>query len=173
MEYQAFHDVPWEHGSFWVAVAIIIFVVLFAKKIVAPVTAMLDARTNAVRAALDEAAKLKAEAEAMLAAAMARQAQAIEDAKDIITHAEAEATRTRLELAAEARAMTKRRERLALDRIAAAEKAALEEVRNVAIDVATAASTQLLKAGYAAEADAGMIDRAIAGVPAALRSSVQ
>ncbi len=172
MEYQAFNSAPWEHGSFWVAVAIIIFIVLFAKKIIVPITAMLDARTNAVRAALDEAAKLKAEAEAMLVAAKARQAQAIEDAKEIIAHAEAEATRTRLELAAEARAMTKRRERLALDRIAAAEKAALEEVRNVAIDVATSASTQLLKAGFAAETDLGMIDRAIAGIPAALRSSV-
>ncbi|MDR3521460.1 MAG: F0F1 ATP synthase subunit B [Acidocella sp.] len=172
MEYQAFHDIPWEHGSFWVAVAIVIFAVLFAKKIIAPVTAMLDARTSAVRSALDEAAKLKAEAEAMLAEAKARQAQAIEDAKQIIAHAEAEATRTRLEMATEAHAMTKRRERLALDRIAAAEKAALEEVRNVAIDVATAASTQLLRAGFAAETDTDMINRAIAGVPAALRSPV-
>ncbi|HQT64382.1 MAG: F0F1 ATP synthase subunit B [Acidocella sp. 20-57-95] len=172
MEYQAINASPWEHGSFWVAVAIVIFVVLFAKKIIGPVIAMLDARTASVQSALDEAAKLKAEAQAMLADAQARQAQAIEDAKQIIAHAEAEAARTRQAMAADAKAMTKRRERLALDRIAAAEKAALEEVRAVAIDVATAASSQLLRSGFAADGNAAMIDQAISGVPAALRQSV-
>ncbi len=172
MEYQAFHATPWDHGSFWVAVAIVVFAVLFARKIVTPVIGMLDARTAAVQSALDEAAKLKAEAQALLADARARQLQAIEDAKQIIAHAEAEAVRTRHAMAADAKAMAKRRERLALDRIAAAEKAALEEVRAVAIDVATAASTQLLRAGFAAEGNAAMIDQAISGVPAALRQAV-
>jgi len=172
MEYQAFHVDPWQHGSFWVAVAIIIFAVLFGKKIVVPVLGMLDARTAAVRAALDEAAALRAEAEALLADAKTRQQQAIADAQKIRDDATAEAARNAAELAKEARAVTRRRERLALDRIAAAEKAALQEVRSVAIDVATAAASNLLRDGFAEESRAAMIDQSIAAIPAALRQPV-
>jgi F-type H+-transporting ATPase subunit b len=172
MEYQAFHAIPWQHGSFWVAVAIVIFAVLFGKKILVPLTGMLDARTNAVRAALDEAAALRAEAEALLADAKRRQALAIADAEKIREDAKAEAARTAAELAKEARAVTRRRERLALDRIAAAEKAALQEVRSVAIDVATNAAAYLLRDGFAEDARAAMIDQSIAAIPAALRQPV-
>jgi F-type H+-transporting ATPase subunit b len=172
MEYQALHAIPWEHGSFWVAVAIIIFAVLFGKKIVIPVTGMLDARTAAVRAALDEAASLRAEAEALLADAKTRQAQAISDAEKIREDAKAEAARTAAAYAKEARAVTRRRERLALDRIAAAEKAALQEVRSVAIDVATTAAAHLLRDGFAEDTRAAMIDQSIAAIPSALRQAV-
>jgi F-type H+-transporting ATPase subunit b len=172
MEYQAFHAVPWAHGSFWVAVAIIIFAGLFARKIITALAGMLDARTAAVRASLNEAAALKAEAEALLADAQARQAQAVADARQIIESAQAEAAKISADLASEARAVAKRRERLALDRVAAAEKAALQEVRSMAIDVATAAAAQLLRSGFAAETEPAMIDHAIAGIPAALRQSV-
>ncbi len=172
MEYQDLHVIPWQHGAFWVTLALVIFVILFGKRIVVPVTGMLDARTAAVRAALDEAAALRAEAEAMLADAKARQQQAIADAEKIREDAKAEAARTAAELAKEARAVTRRRERMALDRIAAAEKAALQEVRSVAIDVATTAAAHLLRDGFAEDARAAMIDQSITAIPAALRQPV-
>jgi len=172
MEYQAFHAVPWQHGSFWVLAAIVIFAVFFARKIVTPINTMLDGRAKTVRDALAEAAQLKAEAEAMLADAKTRQAQANQDAEDILASAQREAARLSESLLAEAQATAKRRERLALDRIAAAEKAALAEVRSVAIDVATAASASLLKSGFAADTDAAMIDQSITALPAALRQPV-
>jgi len=172
MEYQAFHHVPWEHGSFWVFVAIVIFSVLAGRKILGVIAAMLDARTQSVRDALDEAARLKAEAEAMLVEAKAAQAQSIEDAKNIIETAQAAAARMAAELAADARAAAKWRERMALERIAAAEASAVKDVRAAAIDVATAASAAVLRERFGAEADAALVDLAIAGVPAALRSQV-
>jgi F-type H+-transporting ATPase subunit b len=133
---------------------------------------MLDARTAAVRAALDEASALRAEAEALLADAKRRQEQAIAEAEQIREAATAEAARTAAALAKEARAVTRRRERLALDRIAAAEKAALQEVRSVAIDIATTAASHMLRAGFAEDAGLAMIDQSIAGVPAALKQAV-
>jgi F-type H+-transporting ATPase subunit b len=172
MEYQAFHAAPWQHGSFWVFIAIVIFAVLFARKIAAPVTAMLDSRANAVRAALAEAAQLKAEAEALLADAKTRQDQANKDAADILASAQHEAARMAEALLSEAQATAKRRERLALERIAAAESAAIAEVRSVAIDVATSASAALLKSGFAADTDTALIDNAITAIPAALRRAV-
>jgi F-type H+-transporting ATPase subunit b len=172
MEYQALHAVPWQHGSFWVFVAIVIFAVIFARKIITPVNAMLDGRAKTVRDALAEAAALKAEAEALLADAKRRQEQANQDAEDILASAQREAARLSAALLAEAQATAKRRERLALDRIAAAEKAAIAQVRSVAIDVATTAATSLLKSGFAAHADAAMIDQSITALPAALRQPV-
>jgi F-type H+-transporting ATPase subunit b len=76
------------------------------------------------------------------------------------------------ELAKDARAVARRRERMALDRVAAAEKAALADVRNVAIDVATTAVAEMLRTGYAADTEPAQIDRAIAAIPAALRQAV-
>jgi F-type H+-transporting ATPase subunit b len=172
MEYQAFHSTPWQHGSFWVFIAIVIFAVVAGRKIVAAVNKLLDTRTQGVRDALDEAARLKEEAEAMLQDAKTRQAQALEDAKQILASAQAEAARMAAELAEEAEATAKRRERMALERIAAAEASAVKDVRAAAIDIATAASAAILREGFNVEADAAMIDQAIAGVPGALRKAV-
>jgi F-type H+-transporting ATPase subunit b len=172
MEYQAFYASPWTHGSFWVFVAIVIFVVLVGRKLLAAITGMLDKRTQSVRDALDEAAQLKAEAERILGDAKARQAQALEDAKQILASAQAEAARMAAELSEEAKATAKRRERMAMERIAAAEASAVKEVRAAAIDIATAASAAVLRETHNVEADAKMIEQAIAGVPAALRQVI-
>jgi F-type H+-transporting ATPase subunit b len=172
MQYHAFQADPWTHGVFWVLVAVVIFAILAGRRIVAALTGMLDARTKQVQEALDEAAQLKAEAEAMLREAQAAQAQAAKDAAQILASATAEAARMAATLAAEAEATAKRRERMAMERIAAAEAAALKEVRAAAIDIATAASARLLHDTMGAAADMAMIDQAIAGVPAALRQTI-
>jgi F-type H+-transporting ATPase subunit b len=172
MQYDAFHAMFWAHGAFWVAVSIIIFAILFGRKIAAPIAAMLDARTNSVRLALEEAARLKAEAEAMLRDATARQAQAMEDAKQILQHARDEAARMSAALAAEAEATAKRREQMALQRIDAAEKSAINDVRTAAIDIATTATTQILRQGINPTIETTMLDTAIAGIPTALRRAV-
>jgi len=172
MEYQAFHAVPWQHGSFWVFIAIVIFALLAGGKVMATINGMLDARGKSVRDAVDEAARLKAEAQAILEEAKAAQAQAVEDAKEILESAHAAAERMAAELAAEAKAASKWRERMALERIAAAEASAVADVRAAAIDIATAASATILRDNFGADADAAMLDQAIAGVPGALRQTV-
>jgi F-type H+-transporting ATPase subunit b len=172
MEYHALTLLPWLTGTFWVTAAVVVFLVIFGRMIGRPLTSMLDNRAAAVRAALDEAAQLKAEAEAMLADAKRRQEQAVTDAAEILASAHAEAARMAEELTREAEATAKRRKQMAIDRIAAAEKAALHEVSNVAVDVASAAVSQLLRNGFAADKNDAMIDQAIAGVPAALHQSI-
>jgi len=158
------------HGSFWVFVAVAIFAAFAGRKIGAVTTAMLDGRAASVSAALAEAAQLKAEAEALLADAKARQAQALEDAKRILETAHVEAASLAASLAADSHATAKRRERLAIERIEAAEASAVAEVRAAAIDIATAAATALLSDTFDASADATLIDKAIAAAPAALRA---
>ena len=172
MEYHALTMMPWITGTFWVTMAVLVFLLLFGRRIAGPVGGMLDSRAAGIRAALEEAARLKAEAEAMLADARRRQQQAMADAEQIVASAHREATRMSQELAEEAEATARRRKRMAEERIAAAEKAALHEVSNVAVDVAIAAATQLLRNGYAATENDTMIGHAIAGLGQALRRSI-
>ena len=172
MQYQALHAAFWGYGAFWVLLAVLIFAVLAGRPIWGAITKMLDARTQSVRESLAEAARLKAEAQAMLDAARAAQAQALEDARKILESAHAAAVRMADELAADAKAAAKWRERMALERIAAAEANAVRDVRAAAIDIATLATTALLREHFSAQADAAMIDQAISGVPEALRRAV-
>jgi F-type H+-transporting ATPase subunit b len=154
----------------FVAVAFVIFVVVFGRKIWTPLAAMLDARGEAIRGELAEAARLRQEAEALLKEAQARREAAELEAKQLVEGAQQEASRVAAAAAAEAEAAAKRRERMALDRIAAAEKAAVDEVRHAAADVATQAVQTVVRDHLGADTQAAMIDHAIAALPAALAS---
>lgn len=152
----------------WVVIAFILFFVLFGKKLWGALSGMLDARAVTVRAELEEASRLRREAELMLRDAEKQRADALTDAKALIEGARSEATRLSAAAAAEAEASAKRRETMAIDRIAAAEKAAVDDVRLAAADVATSAARQVLAEGLTADADASLIDHAITQLPAAL-----
>ena len=104
----------------------------------------------------------------MLRAAEAHRAEALREAQAMIEGAKNEAGRVAAAAAAEAEASARRREQMALDRIAAAEKAAVDEVRLTAVEVATSAARQVIAEGLSADADAHLIDQAITRLPAAL-----
>jgi F-type H+-transporting ATPase subunit b len=164
-----------EHGFFgepknWVFIAFVLFFVLFGRKLWSALAGMLDDRASKVRAELEEASRLRQEAEAMLRDAEARRADALRDAQALIDGAKAEAERVAAAASAEAEASAKRREQMALDRIAAAEKAAVDEVRLTAAEVATVAARQVIAEGLTAEADSRLIDHAIIQLPSALAS---
>jgi F-type H+-transporting ATPase subunit b len=167
MQYETLMSMPWVHGAFWVLVAIVIFVVLFGRKIVVPVSAMLDQRAETVRQSLDEAARLRAEAQAMLEDAKKKREQALAEAKDILARAKEEAARAAAELAAEAEMRARARERMAQERIGSAQASAIAAVRTAAVEVAIAATAQALREGLSAAEDARLVDHAIAEVPSA------
>ncbi len=152
----------------WVVLAFLLFFIIFGKRLWGALAGMLDARAAAVRAEMDEAARLKSEAETMLKDAEAARAKALADAKSLIEGAAAEATRVAEATRAEAAASAQRREQMALDRIAAAQKQAVDEVRTAAAELATIAARQVIAEGLSPEAGAALIDQAIARLPAAL-----
>ena len=152
----------------WVFLAFVVFFVLFGKMLWVAIRDILDRRAAVVRAELAEAERLRREAEAILAEAKQRREAAIADAQRLLEGAKHEAERLTAAAAAEAEAAAKRREQMALDRIAAAEKAAVDQVRLTAAQIATAASERVIRDGLTPAADAALIDRAISGLPAAL-----
>ncbi len=152
----------------WVAIAFLIFFIIFGKRLWAALAQMLDDRAEKVQAELDEAARLRQEAEAMLRDAEKRRADALAEAKALIAGAQAEASRVAAAATAEAEASAKRREQMAMDRIAAAEKAAVDEVRIAAADIATVAARDVIAEGLTADDDSRLVDQAIVQLPTAL-----
>lgn len=154
----------------WIAIAFLIFFALAGRKFWASITGILDQRTEAIRAELDEASRLRREAEIMLQDARTRREQALQDAQRMLDTARAEAARVGEAARAEAAASATRREQMAMDRIATAEQAAVTDVRMAAADIAARAAREVIRNALTAEGDAQLIDRAIQGLPAALAS---
>lgn len=149
----------------WVGLAaLVVLLLMLWKKVPAMIGGMLDTRIAAIRTQLDEAAKLRAEAEALRAEyeSKARSAQA--DAETIRANAHQEAHAIVVKAKADAEALMDRRARMAEDKIAAAERAAVAEVRARAADAAAKAAAVLIAEHHGADADRAMIDRAISGL---------
>ena len=118
-----------QDATFWVALAFVIFVVLSYRKLSSLITGALDQRGERIRQELEEAQRLREEAEAEKILAYAR-----EEAARVLQYAE-EHVQTAV----------KRREAQAVDRINQAEASALAEVRGVAADIAISASRRLFE----------------------------
>jgi len=146
----------------WVAVAFVIFIVVAAKPIFRFIAKALDDRAARIKGQLDEARALREEAERMLAEYQRKQREALKEAEDIVARAREEAGRLQREAAANLDAAFKRREKMAMDKIAQAEAQAVADVRNQAVDIAIAAATRLLKENIDAGKSDEIIDSAIA-----------
>ncbi len=162
------HESFFAYPPTWVAIAFVIFFVLFGRKGWLALAAILDKRAEQIRQELAEAKRLRHEAEAMLADATSRRETAMADAARLLEGAKTEAARVAQAAAAEAEHTAKRREQMALDRIAAAEKEAVDQVRFAAADIAGTAAAQVLRDELSADADAKLVDHAIQSLPSAL-----
>jgi F-type H+-transporting ATPase subunit b len=131
----------------WVAVGflIVIGILLYAG---APkmIGTMLDARAATIKAELDEARRLREEAEGLLAGFKAKAASAEAEAAQIVTDAKAEAERFAADARAQLTVQIARRAKVAEDKIAQAEAAAMAEIRALAADAAAAAAEKLIAA---------------------------
>src|SRR5262249_12499629 len=109
------------NAEFWVAVGflVVIGVILYAG---APkmIGKMLDDRAAAIKADLDEAARLRAEAEALLADYKRKSANAESEAAAIVDEARADAERIAAEMRTALAAQIERRGKQAQDKIAQA-----------------------------------------------------
>ena len=146
----------------WLALALVVLGAVVFKRVKAGVLGALDGRAQAIRQELDEAQRLREEAQAVLADYQRRYRDAMKDAEEIIAHARRDAERLRAQAEVDIAETLRRREQLAMDRIAHAESQALAEVRDQAVDAAIAASRDLIAGQMDDERSAALVDRAIA-----------
>ncbi len=157
--------------EFWVLVSFVAFIVLFGGKLWKAIAGGLDGHAQRIRTELGEAQRLRTEAEHMLADAQRARTEALAEAAAVLERSRVEAAQVAQAAMAEAEASARRRERLALDRIAAAEKAAIADVRQAATDIATGAASRVIAEGLGEERETAILDRAIADLPRALRAA--
>jgi F-type H+-transporting ATPase subunit b len=149
----------------WVAVAMLVVIgIMIWQKVPALIAKALDGKIASIRQQLDEAAALRAEAETLLAGAKKRDASSAADAKAIVEHAEAEAKALLAKAKTDSQELVQRRGKMAEDKIAAAERTAVAEVRARAADVAARAATAIIAETHGAAADKPLVDKTIAGL---------
>ena len=133
-------------AEFWVAVAFFVFVAFLgyvgAHRMI---LASLDQRRDKIKSELDEARRLREEAEKLLAEYRRRQQDAESEAQTIISSAQAEAERIADEAHARMEELIARRTAIAQTKIAQAEAQALADVRAAAADAAVVAAEKILR----------------------------
>jgi F-type H+-transporting ATPase subunit b len=153
------------NATAWVAVAMLVVIaIMLWKKVPSVIGRALDRKIAGIREQLDEAGRLRAEAEALRAEYEAKSAGAAAEAQTILDRARHEADAIVQQAKTDASSLVERRTRMAEDKIAAAERTAIAEVRARAASAAAAAAAQLIAEQHDATADRAMVDQTIAGL---------
>ena len=150
-------------GEFWVGVGLVIFlaIIIFVAKAPKSIATALDARAAKIQSDLDEAARIRAEAEAMLAEIRAQREEAERQAAGMLAAAEADAMRLAANAKVKLEEQIKRRAALAERKIATAEAQAAAEVKAAAAELAAQAAERVLAARIAGAKSDPSVDAAI------------
>jgi len=146
----------------WVAVAFVIFVgVLVYFRVHKTIVGGLDGRGARIRAEIDEARRLKIEAEALLAESKRKLTEADREAEGLVAGARAEAERLALEAKAKLEELVSRRTKIAEAKIAQAEAQALADVRAAAAEAAASAAGTILTRTVKGKLAEDLIDKGV------------
>ncbi|KAB2919521.1 MAG: F0F1 ATP synthase subunit B [Hyphomicrobiaceae bacterium] len=149
-------------AEFWVAVSFIAFLlILLYYKVPGMIGKMLDERAEGIRKELDEARRLREEAQKLLADYQQKHRNAGQEAEAIVEQARREAESLAHETRAGLKDTLERRTRLAEDKIARAEAQAVDEVRAAAVELAVAAAEKILREKAAGAGGKALIDQGI------------
>ena len=132
-------------AEFWVAVAFVLFIgVLIRFGAHRLIVDALDTRAVRIKNELDEAKRVREEAQALLAEYQRKRGEADREAEAIVSAASAEAERLAADAKAKVEEFVARRTQMAESKIAQAEAQALADVRSAAADAAVAAAEKIL-----------------------------
>ncbi|MHA6333309.1 F0F1 ATP synthase subunit B family protein [Qipengyuania sp. CAU 1752] len=149
----------------WVSVAMLVLILVFVwKKVPALVTGGLDSKIAEIKAQLDEAKTLRAEAEKLRDEYSAKIANAEKDAEAMVENARHEADALLAKAEADSQALVERRKKMAEDKISAAERDAVDQVRAAAAAGAATASRKLIAEKHDADADRALADEVISNL---------
>jgi F-type H+-transporting ATPase subunit b len=149
----------------WVALAMLfVFAILIWKKVPGAIGKALDSKIALIRDQLAEAESLRKEAEALKAEYEAKAASADKDRAALLDRARHEADEIVAKAKSDAEALVERRSRMAEEKIAAEERAALEQLRAAAADAAAKAAARLIAERHDAGSDSQLVDEAIRNI---------
>jgi F-type H+-transporting ATPase subunit b len=159
----------WREPEFWVAVGFAVFVGLAVYMgLVRLITGSLDERAKRIAAELEEATRLRREAEVMVAEYEKKRGMAQAEAAAIVASAEEEAELIAKEAHQRLNDFVARRTAAAEAKIGQAETQALAEVRAAAGDAAVRAAEIVLRESMKGPAGADLLAKGVAEVKAKL-----
>lgn len=151
-----------QDAHFWVGVAFAILLLVAARAgVFRTLVGAIDARAAAVQAQLDEATRIREEAQALLADIKAQREDAERQAGEMLAAAEADARRLADEAKVKLEEQVRRRADLAERKIASAEAQAAAEVKAAAADLAAQIAEQVLAERLAKAKSDPAVDAAI------------
>jgi F-type H+-transporting ATPase subunit b len=155
--------------DFVVLLAFLLFIgILFYFKVPSLLSGMLDKRADDIKSELDEARRLREEAQTLLASYERKQKEVQEQADRIVAAAKAEAAAAGDQARVDLEKSVERRMAAAQDQITSAENSAVKAVRDQAVTIAVAAARDVIAEQMTAANGNAMIDDAIAQVDAKL-----
>ncbi len=151
--------------EFWVAVAFVIFVVAVFVPVKRSLLSALDARGDRIRSEIDNAQALRVEAQKVLAEYRRKQRDALTEVEQILDQAKQQAEYLQKQAQKDLETALQRREQAAMENIARAESQALEDVRNQAVDVAIAATAEVIAGQLNKRRANAIVNKAIRDLP--------
>lgn len=149
-------------AEFWVLVTFLIFMgIVFYLRVPALIAKALDKRADEIKTELDEARRLREEAQQLLADYQRKAREAEQDAKVIVEQARHEAEALAAETKKSLSENLARRTKLAEEKIARAEAQAVSEVRASAVEAAVGAAETILKERVSGNIAKGLIETSI------------
>ncbi len=140
--------------TFWVALAFFALVaILVYMKIPGMIASQLDSRAEKIEADIRDAEKLCEEAQDLLARYERKQREAMNEAEDILENAKVEAKLLEQQGKERLEQSLARRKKMAMDRIAQVEAQAVDDVRQMAVDIAMDAANEMIAAQAATSGD--------------------
>lgn len=155
----------WQQENFWLSIAFLIFIFLMAKMAWGKIVTALDARAELIRSELNEARTLREEAQAALSGYQRKQRDAAREAEDIIRMAEEQAQAITRDAEQALEETLRRREQLAEEKIEQAKARAIADIRAEAVDIAMAATRQLITANMDESRAEKLLNDAISDLP--------
>ena len=141
--------------TFWVLVSFTVFFLLFGKKVWGAMTTALDARSAQIKAELDEAIRLREEAQTILARYQKKEQESLQEAERIVEQTKQDAQAMAQRAEDELKASLEKRKQLAMNKIAQAETKAMQAVQEHVVDIAANAAKMVVQEqmdkGYAEE----------------------
>lgn len=152
-------------ATFYALVGLILFFALIVYlKVPGVVGKSLDARADKIRDELEEARRLREEAQSLLAEYQRKRKEAEKEASEIVAIAQREAQGLLEEAKQKTEDYVARRNKLAEQKIAQAEVEAVNEVRASAVDIAIAAASKILSEKVDAKTSADMFKSSLSEV---------
>ena len=152
----------WQEASNWVSIGFVAVLGLFAYMGVHKTVAnSLDERAQKIADELDEARRLREEAQELLAHYQRRQREAEEEAQDIVEQAKRDAQRLAAETRDKINDQITRRAKAAEEKVARAEAQAMSEIRGETASIAIEAAKEVIRSRMDEGAQSALAERAI------------